>query len=193
MEDGTVLPDKNGTLAGDVLYWSHGGEIFWSNTASGVKGSFKPEDSPGGQESDQGTAAESGAVSAGGILVETDWFSVSLPESWRGKTGYQIVPGQENGYSLEFYHAASRDAGMGGFLFAISLYGEGAEPDLPAMRSMGRLIYKPAEVYAVIAEFPTDVQYPMEYEAEYQGLREDFDGIIDSFTVSSYYEFQKSD
>lgn len=137
--------------------------------------------------------SESEAAVSEGVAVETELFTVTVPADWVGKVSYQVVKGEYNDYSLEFYHTASREAGMDGFLFAVSLYMEGSEPELPAMKKMGRLILRQAEVYSVIAEYPTDVQYPLEYQEEYQGMRAASDGVIDSFAVKPYYEFQESD
>lgn len=199
--DGLDMPPVEAAQADSLFYWTTKNEIHWCNMETGISGSLKPADIQ-----NQGSAAQNGQNKAsstqnkkadtdgttmisGTTTIKTDLFSVKVPESWSGKVCYQIYKRDYNEYSLNFYHAKSRNAGTGGYLFAISLYMDGTPLDFPSFEEMGRLIYKPAEVYNVVALYPTDVQYPTECQQEYTKLRGEIDSVISSFTVDSTYQF----
>lgn len=182
------MPTIDVAFAGETCYWSNIDGVYWCRTALGEKGSYEPEKDGGGTDS------AGGGSSAAGSVVETELFQVTVPESWAGKVTYKIYKRDYQEYTVAFYQKSGQEAIEGGHLFSISLYMEGSEEpeNLPSFETLGRLIYKPAEVYIVGVEYPTDVQFTAEGEAEYRALREDVEGVLDTLTVDSTYEFQKS-
>ncbi len=188
------IPPIDAALSGSYFYWVTEDEIHWCNSETGHSDSFKPAGTENNQ--DQTPPAQSSQADTDGTTlisgkttIETDLFTVKVPESWSGKVCYQIFRRDYNEYTLDFYHVASRNAGMDGFLFAISLYMDGTPLDFPDYEELGRLIYRPAEVYNVVATHPTDVQFPQECQQEYTAIRNDADSVISSFTVNSTYQF----
>lgn len=144
--------------------------LLWLGRSSGPEtGTALPSEAAAGTESGEtGTAPESAAAttfaaaaeSAGeessgqeesetappaGAVVVTDLFAVNVPEAWDGKVDYQIFPGEYSGYSLEFSRKTSKDAGMGGFLFAISLYDEAIATDFRKTGAVAIFLRLPAK------------------------------------------------
>lgn len=191
---GLEMPPVDAALYGSCFYWTEEDEIHWCSMETGISDSFKPEGEGNSQSQTPSTSGSQantdGTTLISGITtIETDLFTVKVPESWSGKVCYQIFRRDYNEYSLNFYHVASRNAGMDGFLFSISLYMDGTPLDFPDYEELGRLIYRQAEVYNVVATHPTDVQFPQECQQEYMTLRSEADSVISSFAANSTYQF----
>lgn len=132
-------------------------------------------------------------VNDGFIPFNTDMYSLTLPEKWQTTVQTSINPGEYNDYFAGFYHADSNAANMGGYLFGINMFMDGDESykDYPSYRVIGRIIYRQAEAYTVVAVFPTDVQYNESTAAEYRELYDQIDSVLDSFEVNSMYGFER--
>lgn len=132
-------------------------------------------------------------VDGGFIPFNTDMYSLTLPEKWQTTVQTSINPGEYNDYFAGFYHADSNAANMGGYLFGINMFMDGDESykDYPSYRVIGRIIYRQAEAYTVVAVFPTDVQYNESTAAEYRELYDQIDSILDSFEANSMYGFER--
>lgn len=104
-------------------------------------------------------------------------FYIELPGYWAGH--YDAESGS-NYY--HFYNIENADAGYGGSLFSIEMYGKDGEWDyLPSYRFLGE---KDGIYY--IATFPTDVQFDIDSEENtnlYHKMQEDIDTILETFTM----------
>lgn len=43
-------------------------------------------------------------MSTDGILLTTEYYTITLPSWWKGKYGYEIYETENYGYSLTVYH-----------------------------------------------------------------------------------------
>ncbi|MEY8428315.1 zinc ribbon domain-containing protein [Lachnospiraceae bacterium 46-15] len=104
-------------------------------------------------------------------------FYIELPGYWAEH--YNSESGA-NYYS--FYNIENADAGYGGFLFSIQMYGADGEWEyLPSYRFLGE---KDGIYY--VAAFPTDVQFDIDNEENtnlYHKMQEDIDTILETFTM----------
>lgn len=118
------------------------------------------------------------------IIIDTDYFTLTVPESWRGLFEYEIYPDSESyAYTVNLYETNSHQEMMGGFLFGISLYEEDEDISyLPSYETIGLLEAK-GQTYQVIVEYPTDVQFSDDTAANYRKLSKDMDDVIASLKV----------
>lgn len=128
----------------------------------------------------------------GTSVLKTDLYTLTIPKSWQDTVEITTRPGEYNDYYVEFVHKASRDANMGGYLFGIEMFmdGDTSYEDYPSYQVIGRMIVRQAEVYMLVATFPTDVQFSDATSEEYIQIREQVDGVIESFVPESQYPFE---
>ena len=120
---------------------------------------------------------------------DTQYYSVTLPDSWKNKTVYEITNGEKGGYSLSFYHTATRDANGGGRLFTIELLSENEDySKYPECRYLGELSCRTGS-YHVLALMPSDVQWIEEYREEYQKMSSDIPDVLHSISFKGEYTF----
>lgn len=122
------------------------------------------------------------------IIINTDYFTLTVPESWRGLFEYEVYPDSESyAYTVNLYEIDSHQEMMGGFLFGISLYEEDEDISyLPSYETIGLLEAK-GQTYQVIVEYPTDVQFSDDTAENYQKLSKDMDDVIASLEVKEGY------
>ncbi len=108
------------------------------------------------------------SLPAEALSARCDLFTVVLPESWLGKYVCETTS-----TGVTFYHKASREAGMNGYLF--SLYA------VPASDAE-RYVYEAqavanyndnGDLRCILLGGPGDVQYAPEYEEEYSAMQRD--------------------
>jgi hypothetical protein len=101
-----------------------------------------------------------------GVIVETDYFIVELPESWEGKFLYSV---EKEERWLSLYHRASyrEDAWgtpMGGWLGSIFFctieYAE-ALHEISSAAAFGEPVAMEDGTYTYVADKPTDVQWDL--------------------------------
>lgn len=111
------------------------------------------------------------------LPFSAETFYIELPGYWAGH--YNAESGS-NYY--HFYNIENADAGYGGSLFSIEMYGKDGEWEyLPSYRFLGE---KDGIYY--VATFPTDVQFDtnnQEITNLYYEMREDIDTILETFIM----------
>lgn len=127
-----------------------------------------------------------------GIVIDTDYFSIEVPNYWEGLYEYQIFDEQVYGYSLILYEKESYQSMNAGHLMSISLYS--VEEDytyLPSYELLGTL-ETGDKTYNVLVEYPTDVQFEEDHADEYQNLSKDMDEIIETIKPKEGYNYKKA-
>ena len=123
-----------------------------------------------------------GSLSAAALSEKCGLFTVVLPESWLGKYVCETISSR-----ITFYHKASREAGMNGYLF--SLYA------VPAAESTDHVYEAPAvanyndngDLRCILLGGPSDVQYAEETRAEYERMRADRFAVVRSLSMEHAY------
>ena len=122
------------------------------------------------------------SLPAEALSARCDLFTVVLPESWLGKYVCETTS-----TGVTFYHKASREAGMNGYLF--SLYA------VPASDAE-RYVYEAqavanyndnGDLRCILLGGPTDVQYAPEYKAEYDAMRQDRFYVVRTISMAHPY------
>ncbi|MGN1182501.1 MAG: hypothetical protein ACI4SR_05785 [Faecalibacillus sp.] len=128
-----------------------------------------------------------------GEKIDTNYFTIMIPEKWQDLYEYEIYPDSESHtYAIEFYEKTSRQEINGGYLFGISLYQENENLyDLPSFKLLGNLEVD-QDIYQVVVEYPTDVQYTEKAEKNYRNLAQDIDDILDTIQAKDNYSFIKN-
>ena len=122
------------------------------------------------------------AAPAAALSEKCGLFTVVLPESWLGKYVCETTSSR-----LTFYHKASREAGMNGYLF--SLYA------VPAAESTDYVYEAPAvanyndngDLRCILLGGPSDVQYTEKTRDEYERMREDRFAVARSLSMEHAY------
>ena len=116
-------------------------------------------------------------------IIDTEYFTVVVPDSWEGLYEYDIYQ-DENGYSLVFYEKDSHASMDAGHLMSISLYLEDEDYSyLPCYEELGKLDTG-EYIYNVLVEYPTDVQFDESDAAKYQQLSNTMESILETIEAN---------
>ncbi len=89
------------------------------------------------------------------IKISNGLFSIYLPEKAEGTYSLQKKSG-----GIYVYDKASKKAGFGGFVFGVKAYKNPADHAMmPGGRKLGELVDKKGNIYDMVLDQPTDVQY----------------------------------
>lgn len=123
------------------------------------------------------------------IIVDTQYYSITLPGHWEGAYGYEIKDLTSKTYELNFYEKGSYNENETGFLFSIQLYLKDKDYTyLSNYKYIGDL--KVGNItYKVIAVLPTDVEYNEENASIYRRLSHDIESIIKTIKAKKDYTF----
>lgn len=118
-------------------------------------------------------------------LIDTEYYTITIPESWCEDCIYEIVDGDSNDYSLCFYDKSNYEE-SGGWLFSIVMLTEQDDYTyFPSYEVLGSIDVPNAGTFNIIASYPTDVQFSNETAAQYCGMH---DAIPDVLKTVSYKE-----
>ena len=125
--------------------------------------------------------------------VETEYFSITFPESWSDAVIYHFYENTERDKcSLEVCERESAAAGAGGILFTVDL-----TPDYPEYLDMlpcdylGTLTNESGKMYHVVVRYPSDVQFDETTEERYTELYRQIPQVMEGFAGSGSYTFEK--
>ena len=93
-------------------------------------------------------------------VIETDYYSLTLPAEFLDKCIWEIFGNEDGTYSLSLYELTAHEEFGGGKLCSLMLFPTGDESykDLPDYQMLGSLDTADGSFY-LIALFPTDVQF----------------------------------
>ncbi len=102
-----------------------------------------------------------------------DLFEISMPEELEGQ---YVLESRKNGFLV--YDKEAKDAGFGGFAFAVYAYAQPEEYAGGMDMKVGEIVKDDKTLYDIVVEYPSDVQYdyekytdamPETYEKLYKG------------------------
>lgn len=104
-------------------------------------------------------------------LVQTEYYNVTLPESWLEDCIYDTVSGEEGNYFLYFYEKQSYEQFDGGFLFSLNLLPITEDYTyFPAYDAVGVIETPEGKQFNLLALYPTDVQFEPDTQEKYMEL-----------------------
>lgn len=123
------------------------------------------------------------------IIVDTKYYTITLPGDWDGLYGYIINDLDSKTYEINFYEKESYNESELGFLFSIKLYLKESDYSyLSKYKYLGKLKVGKT-TYKVIVLYPNDVQYTKESASLYKRLSHDIDSIISTIKAKDNYEY----
>ena len=88
-------------------------------------------------------------------VIDTKYFTLTLPEDWIGTTTYEILPDGEC-YSIDFYERQDYETSGTGKLCTLKLFKEGEDFTVPGHMAYGTLVAKKTN-FEVVILYPTDI------------------------------------
>ena len=120
---------------------------------------------------DDGTALE---------LVESDYFTVEVPDGWKGIYTYEKVKKNDGTFYLSLYELEEHNSSGAGNLFTIALFPEDTDYSyLPYYEEYGVLTGN-GKTYNIIIMYPTDVQFTSNTSDNYNSMYENIKYVLDS-------------
>lgn len=126
------------------------------------------------------------------MLIDTEYYTISVPYSWSDDCFYEIADGENYNYTLSFYDEASHEAINGGWLFTIDLLTEFKDySHYPDYEVLGSLEVYRIGSYNIVVTYPTDVQFSEDTARKYSELSEKIPTILDSISFKGECTFSK--
>lgn len=108
------------------------------------------------------------SVSFGEYIVQ-----YTLPATWEGLYAVHMQLGTEDNYEVGFYHKASAE--FGGWLFSLALFTDDEYRQFPETT-----VVTQDGTVTLVCMRPSDVQFDLDYAAEYLAMSEEIDSILTS-------------
>ena len=113
------------------------------------------------------------------FIIDTEYYTLSAPSSWKDDCFYEVADGENNNYTLSLYDKLSYDATNGGWLFSVNLLTEFEDYSIyPDYDILGSLEVYRIGSYNVVVTYPTDVQYSEETADKYREMNENISKIL---------------
>ena len=125
--------------------------------------------------------------------VDTEYYTISVPYSWKTDSSHKIIKGDNSAYTLTFYDKASRNASKGGELFSIVLLTEYEDySSFPDHKVLGSLEVSQTGSYNIVVTYPADTQFPEQTAKKYNEMRGDINEILNSISYKDKCVFSTS-
>lgn len=129
------------------------------------------------------------------LKIDTEYYTIEVPNSWNEDSFYKITDGELYSYTLSFYDKASYEETDGGWLFSIRLepefenysgYGSYGSYDI-----LGSLEVYRIGSYNIVVLYPTDVQYSDKTAENYREMSGSISDILDTISFKDECTFSK--
>lgn len=129
--------------------------------------------------------------------ADASYFKLSIPDDWEDAYTLETAEKDETSenpdgavYEQAYYEQTAHDAGDGGLLVRIALYqSRKGYLSLPDYTYLGDLQAEDGTLYAVIAEFPSDVQFSIEAREQYNQMAAEIPALLRSLEGADGYTF----
>ena len=101
-------------------------------------------------------------------IIDTKYFTLTLPEDWIGTTTYEILPDGEC-YSIDFYERQDYETSGTGKLCTLKLFKEGEDFTVPGHMAYGTLVAQKTN-FEVVVLYPTDITCTPANAAQHEKL-----------------------
>lgn len=126
------------------------------------------------------------------ILIDTEYYTLSVPNSWKASYSYEVSSGEKGTYVLSFYENESHESIEGGWLFSIILLTENEDYTYyPSYDVLGSVEVKDTGSYNLIATYPTDVQFTSESAKTYNEMFDSVAEILKTISFKNICTFSK--
>ena len=140
------------------------------------------------QETTSPKETSAAAEAQQGELLETDYFSVLIPEELDGLYDVSVTP-----TAISVYEKNAHADGAG-FVFNVAAYSDPADyANNPHYERGGMVTDLGNQSYDLVIEYPSDVQMDLDHREEYTKLAEAVPGIIESLQPAKNYKYTKQE
>lgn len=133
-------------------------------------------------------------------VIETKYFSLTMPKEWNDKVSYEIRTIEETGaYIIDFQHDKSYEDDFGGQLFSVEVHNEDENyaADMKEFSPtpfdfLGVLDVDGEGEFEILITYPSDKQYSSDYEKEYKSIVDSVDELMETIKPIDGAEFNKN-
>ena len=133
-------------------------------------------------------------------VIETKYFSLTIPKEWNDKVSYEIRTIEETGaYIIDFQHDKSYEDDFGGQLFSVEVHNEDENyaADMKEFSPtpfdfLGVLDVDGEGEFEILITYPSDKQYSSDYEKEYKSIVDSVDELMETIKPIDGAEFNKN-
>jgi len=119
------------------------------------------------------------------LVLDTTYYTVTIPSDWTGKYTYEVAYQPAGGYFLTLYELNQHQQDGAGALVDIALYPESTDYSfLPDYKDYG-VLETPDGNFSIVLIYPTDMQYSSENQAQYSEMFNEIDEVVSSITAKS--------
>ncbi|MBQ8572644.1 MAG: hypothetical protein IJ451_04180 [Ruminococcus sp.] len=125
------------------------------------------------------------------VSVKTEFYTLSVPYDWYDKCSYEEYTNEYVRHTLSFYHKDSKDAGVYGDLFHISLLNLDDDYTRYPHEVLGSVSVYRIGQFNVVVRYPSDVRFTEETMLEYKKMREEVIDILNTIEFNEECEFSE--
>ncbi len=102
-----------------------------------------------------------------GVIVDTDYYTLTLPQSWKNESIYEIKKGKNHNYMLSFYDKKTLEINSKGFLCSLVLLPEYEDyTHISKYKLLGSIRVNDTRYHNLIITYPTDIQFTARNNAD---------------------------
>lgn len=153
----------------------------------------KSDVNPEQQFTETSAESEDAKIENTNEIVDTEYYTISIPTEWKGDCFYETVPGEHYNYSLNFYEKQSHDEMDAGYLFGIDLLTETEDYEIyPSYDVLGSLEVYRIGSYNMIVTYPTDVQFSEGAAKKYNSMTAQISEILKTISFKEECTFSET-
>jgi len=122
-----------------------------------------------------------------GLTIETAYYTLTAPASWKDDCYYKVREGDSYRYTLDVYDKISRleTDGTGGWLFSVELLLDSEDyTGFPNYEVLGSLeVYRIGD-FNLVVTYPTDVQFSDNTVEKYQEMAKEIPAVLRSVSFA---------
>lgn len=191
---GTTAADAS-TAEGDTGAAEAGTASTEADTADDSTEEADTASTEAAEEASSGAGTAEKDDSASATDTESAYFTLTTPDDWEDHLETEFSEGKEKdspAYEAAYYEKTAYDNKEGGLLFRIVLCTDRQQYlSLPSYAYLGDLTAEDGTIYAVVAEFPSDVQFSIEAREQYERMSAEVPTVLQSLEAVDGYTFHK--
>lgn len=173
---------------------TEGSEEIQPDADTGESDGETEDSSEAEQQSAEMSGQATNDLKLDGATVSTQFYQVTVPDSWRYNVNYHYYQNPEEGiYTLEIFEISSVKASQGqkGLVFSITLHRSyPEEPDTLPDDYLGLLKNEEGTYYYVAFDYPGSSQYEDSSEAAYEAVRSGAEQVKGTIEGLNGYTFE---
>lgn len=140
----------------------------------------------------QAPSSEPNFPPEGGFVIDTSYYTITLPDSWREDCIYSITESTGYGYSVKFEDRTSHEAIGSGELFVLHLFTWFEDYSIyPVYQVLGSLDVYRIGLYNIVVTYPSDVRFTDDTAEQYNRMFSEIPGILETISYKDECVFSE--